>query len=60
MGATPSRDHCLRVRKEAGQRQRRAASEYLCLLHPGTVLFPTCAPAWRQQRWLQAAEANAE
>jgi uncharacterized protein (TIGR02270 family) len=60
MGATPSRDHCLRVRKEAGQRQRRAASEYLCLLHPGTVLFPTCAPAWRQQRWLQAAEADAE
>ncbi|KQW59232.1 TIGR02270 family protein [Variovorax sp. Root411] len=52
MGAPLSWDHAMRVRGEGCQRQRRAASEYLCLLRPGTMLFPTSAPAWRQQRWL--------
>jgi uncharacterized protein (TIGR02270 family) len=56
MGAPPSWEHALRVRKEGCQRQRRAASEYLCLLRPGTMLFPTDAPAWRQQRWLDESE----
>jgi hypothetical protein len=34
------------------QRQRILAAHYLCLLDPGTPLFNTSAPAWRQQRWL--------
>jgi uncharacterized protein (TIGR02270 family) len=52
MGAPVTPDHCLRVLKEGYQRQRIAAAQYLCLQHPGTQLFPTSAPAWRQQRWL--------
>nr|WP_176666059.1 TIGR02270 family protein [Variovorax sp. SG517] len=57
MGAPPSWDHAIQVRARGCQRQRRAASEYLCLLRPGTALFPTGAPAWRQQRWLAGPEA---
>jgi uncharacterized protein (TIGR02270 family) len=57
MGAPPSWDHAMQVRARGCQRQRRAASEYLCLLRPGTGLFPTSAPAWRQQRWLGEPEA---
>lgn len=41
-----------KVLREGGQRQRMAAAEYLCLLQPGTRLFPIDAPAWRQERWL--------
>ena len=52
MGAAPARAHCLQVLKEGYQRQRMAAAEYLCLIAPGTSLFNTRAPAWRQQRWL--------
>jgi hypothetical protein len=52
MGAAPARAHCLQVLKEGYQRQRMAAAEYLCLLAPGSSLFNTRAPAWRQQRWL--------
>ena len=52
MGEAVSRDLCVRVLKEGFQRQRIAAAEYLCLLQPGTPLFNTAAPAWRQQRWL--------
>ncbi|PTR08975.1 uncharacterized protein (TIGR02270 family) [Nitrosospira sp. Nsp5] len=52
MGAPVTREHCIHVLKEGYQRQRIAAAEYLCLLAPGTQLFPTSAPAWRQQRWL--------
>jgi uncharacterized protein (TIGR02270 family) len=52
MGAPVSREHCIHVLKEGYQRQRIAAALYLCLLEPGTKLFPTGAPAWRQQRWL--------
>ena len=51
-GAPVTREHCLQVLKEGYQRQRIAAAQYLCLLEPGTQLFPTSAPAWRQQRWL--------
>ncbi len=54
MGAPPSRPHCLQVLKDGFQRQRIAAAQYLCLLQPGTRLFPTSAPAWRQKRWLDA------
>jgi uncharacterized protein (TIGR02270 family) len=53
MGAPPTWELCLQVRKDGYQRQRIAAAEYLCLLQPGTPLFPTSAPAWRQQRWLE-------
>lgn len=53
MGRPPSWPHCAEVLAQGGQRQRMAAAECLCLLRPGTVLFPTAAPAWRQQRWLE-------
>jgi hypothetical protein len=53
MGAPVSRDHCIHILKEGYQRQRIAAALYLCLLEPGTQLFPISAPAWRQQRWLE-------
>ena len=52
MGAPVTAAHCVRLLKEGYQRQRIAAAQYLCLLQPGTHLFPTSAPAWRQQRWL--------
>ena len=56
MGAPVTRAHCIQVLKDGYQRQRIAAALYLCLLQPGTKLFPTKAPAWRQQRWLAALE----
>lgn len=54
VGAPPTVHHCLRVLREGFQRQRIAAAEHLCLLQPGTPLFPTAAPAWRQRDWLDA------
>jgi uncharacterized protein (TIGR02270 family) len=56
MGAPVTSEHCIHVLKEGYQRQRIAAAQYLCLLQPGTQLFPTSAPAWRQQRWLSKME----
>jgi uncharacterized protein (TIGR02270 family) len=52
-GQRVSAKHCKRVLGERVQRQRTAAALYLSLLAPGTVLFPTSAPARRQRRWLQ-------
>ncbi|NKI95319.1 TIGR02270 family protein [Rhizobacter sp. SG703] len=52
VGASPSSAHCLSVLGTGLQRQRRSAAEYLCLMNPGTALFNTAAPAWRQQRLL--------
>ena len=52
MGEPVSVLHCQKMLREGYQRQRIAAAEYLCLLNPGTLLFNTRAPAWRQQRWL--------
>jgi uncharacterized protein (TIGR02270 family) len=52
MGQPLNPENCLRVLKEGFQRQRILAAHYLCLLKPGTVLFNTSAPAWRQQRLL--------
>ena len=52
MGEPVSVLHCQKVLREGYQRQRIAAAEYLCLLNPGTLLFNTRAPVWRQQRWL--------
>lgn len=53
-GQPPSLAHAEHVLKTAGQRQRIIAAEYLCLLQPGSVMFPVAAPAWRQSRWLSA------
>ena len=52
MGAPVSRAHCIDVLKNGYQRQRILAAHYLCLLDPGTPLFNTSAPAWRQQKLL--------
>ncbi len=52
MGAPVTREHCIQVLKTGYQRQRILAAHYLCLLEPGTPLFNTGAPAWRQQRQL--------
>lgn len=52
MGAPVTREHCIQVLKDGYQRQRILAAHYLCLLEPGTPLFNTSAPAWRQQKLL--------
>lgn len=49
MGEPISEAHCLSVLKDGYQRQRIAAAIYLSLLRPGTPLFNTAAPAWRQK-----------
>jgi uncharacterized protein (TIGR02270 family) len=56
MGQPVNVENCKRVLREGYQRQRIAAALYLSLLRPGTPLFNTSAPAWRQKRWL--AQAN--
>ena len=43
---------CLRALHTARQRPRVVAALHLCLLRPGTPLFPVDAPWWRQQRLL--------
>lgn len=53
LGKPVTREHCTHVLKEGFQRQRVLASRHLSLLQPGTPLFPTSAPAWRQQRMLE-------
>jgi uncharacterized protein (TIGR02270 family) len=52
MGAPVTREHCTDVLRNGYQRQRILAAHHLCLLDPGTPLFNTSAPAWRQQRLL--------
>ena len=52
MSAPVIREQCIDVLKNGYQRQRILAAHYLCLLNPGTPLFNTSAPAWRQQRLL--------
>lgn len=52
VGAPPTPAHCLQVLRSGTQRQRIAAANWMCILQPGTPLFNTAAPAWRQQRWL--------
>jgi len=51
-GKAVTREHCIDVLKNGYQRQRILAAHYLCLLEPGTPLFNTSAPAWRQQKQL--------
>ncbi|WP_395319587.1 TIGR02270 family protein [Variovorax sp. UC74_104] len=58
MGALPSWAHCAGVLGSGFQRQRIAAAEHLCLLRPGSKLFPTQAPAWRQSRWIAQTQDN--
>jgi len=52
VGAPVTREHCIEVLESGYQRQRILAAHYLCLLEPGTPLFDTSAPAWRQRRLL--------
>lgn len=52
MGKPVAHEQLVQILKQGYQRQRIAAAQYLCLLEPGTQLFPANAPAWRQQRWL--------
>ncbi len=52
IGESVNVSHCKRILREGFQRQRVAAALRLSLLQPGTPLFPTSAPAWRQERWL--------
>jgi uncharacterized protein (TIGR02270 family) len=52
LGAPPTPEQCTRVLREGFQRQRIAAAQWLCVLTPGSKLFATGAPAWRQQRRL--------
>lgn len=53
LGQPLSEVHCLRVLHGGRQRARVLAALHLCLLRPGTPLFPVDAPAWRQRRLLQ-------
>jgi uncharacterized protein (TIGR02270 family) len=55
LGAEPTPPTVLRVLREGTQRQRLVAARWRCLLQPGTPLFATAAPCWRQQRRLAAA-----
>lgn len=57
LGAPLDAPHCRMVLRSGYQRQRIAAAEYLSLLQPGTPVFNTAAPSWRQQRWLAAMSA---
>ena len=57
MGAPVSVARCTQVLRTGFQRQRHVAAVHLCLLQPGTPLFNTAAPAWRQQQWLAQMEA---
>ena len=50
LGRPPSVEWCRHVLKAGFQRQRVRAAHHLCLIAPGAPLFPTSAPAWRQQR----------
>lgn len=59
MGAAPSPEALARVLREGFQRQRIVAALWLCLLAPGSRLFATAAPAWRQQRRVAAAPVSA-
>lgn len=54
LGKSVTSEHCVHVLKSGLQRQRVIAAQYRTLIAPGTVLFPTSAPAWRQQTLLDA------
>lgn len=52
LGQPVSEAACAQVLREGFQRRRVAAALHRTLLQPDMPLFPTSAPAWRQQRWL--------
>jgi uncharacterized protein (TIGR02270 family) len=52
VGAPVADAHCLDVLKNGYQYQRILAAQYRCLLTPGTPLFNSSAPAWRQRTLL--------
>jgi uncharacterized protein (TIGR02270 family) len=56
LGAPVTRAQCLAVLKDGFQRQRMLAARDVCLLNPGTPLFNTSAPAWRQRTLLAQME----
>ncbi len=56
MGAPVTRARSIQVMRDGCQRQRTLAASHLCLLAPGTSLFNTRAPAWRQQALLARME----
>ena len=56
LGAPLNSECCKAALKTGFQRQRVAAAHHLSLLAPGTPLFNTSAPAWRQQRWIEQLE----
>ena len=56
LGEPVSVGYCRQVLRDGFQRQRSAAAIVLSLLQPGTPLFPTHQPAWRQARLLGAGE----
>jgi uncharacterized protein (TIGR02270 family) len=56
VGAPVARAQCLEVLKNGVQRQRILAAHSLCLVNPGTPLFNTSAPAWRQRMLLVQME----
>jgi uncharacterized protein (TIGR02270 family) len=59
-GREPSRERCYDVLAAGTQRQRQAAAFHLVLLHPGTPIFDTAAPAWRQRRALSSSNTRGE
>jgi uncharacterized protein (TIGR02270 family) len=52
LGESPTRGICLAALREAPQRRRIAAAQWLALIEPASPWFDTAAPAWRQQRRL--------
>ncbi len=52
VGALIAPEHCAEVLRGGFQRQRRAAALELALIDPGSPLFETRAPGFRQQKWL--------
>ena len=56
VGAPVTHAHCLGVLRDGHQRERILAAHHLCLLTPGTPLFNTSAPAWRQRTLLARME----
>ncbi|WP_431261986.1 TIGR02270 family protein [Roseateles chitinivorans] len=60
LGQPLSEVHCLRVLHGGRQRARALAALHLCLLRPGTPLFPVDAPTWRQRRLLQRLGGGTE
>lgn len=52
LGQPITQEHCAAVLRTGFQRQRIAAAQERVLLQPGTPLFQTSAPGFRQQRLL--------